>query len=254
MNTDTAKVDLLFNFKEAGLPISVAAPRNGQPSRHSWPGSVPIVRLSVRESPEEHFMIDVGDNKNRVEVLSIDKSFKQLVLLVKEPKREYAVPREDDNGKIKQIKEYTDPTERKYLMGFDEKHLFISGLPKEHINTVADAHQSLKHPVVVEAEKEGREIKRQGEYFFIPLTEKEEDGLLTKVDKDTKIKCTRDKLSRGGHKPHFVRRLIKMRRGRKVYALGIISHQDHDPLVLDNWHMVYINRETESPGITGFVD
>ncbi|GAG01635.1 unnamed protein product, partial [marine sediment metagenome] len=93
-----------------------------------------------------------------------------------------------------------------------------------------------------------------GEYFFIPLTEKEEDALLTKVSKDTKIKCKRDKLSRGGHKPHFARRLIKMRRGRKVYAQGAISHQDHDPLILNNWHMVYRNRETESPGITGFVD
>lgn len=199
-------------------------------------------------------MVDVGDEKNRVEVLNINKNFKQLVLLVKEPKREYTVPRADRAGNIKQIREYTDPTERRYLMGLDEKHLFISGLPKEDINTVAEAYQALKHKAVVEAEGEGKEVKRQGEYFFIPLSEKEEEEFLGKVDRDKKIKCRKDRLSRRGHRPHFIKRLIRMRRGRKVYAQGVVSHEQHNPLILSNWHMVYRNRETESPGISGFVD
>ena len=248
MNTDDIRVNLLAHFKEAELPISTTI------SRSAFLTNVPIVRLSVNESPVEHFMVDVGDEKNRVEVLSIDKSFRQLVLLVKEPKREYTVPRADRDGNIKQIKEYTDPTERRYLMGLDEKHLFISGLPKEDINTVVEAHQALKHKAVVEAEGEGKEVKRQGEYFFIPLSEKEEEEFLAKVDRDKKIKCKKDRLSRRGQRPHFVKRLIRMRRGRKVYAQGIVSHEQHNPLILSNWHMVYRNRETESPGISGFVD
>ena len=248
MNSDNIRVNLLAHFKEAELPVSTEI------SRNTWRTNVPIVRLSVNESPVEHFMVDVGDEKNRVEVLNIDKNFKQLILLVKEPKREYKVAKEDRNGNIKQISEHSDPTERRYLMGLDEKHLFISGLPKENINTVAEAHQALKHKAVVEAEKEGKEVKRQGEYFFIPLTEKEEKEFLAKVDRDKKINCKKDKLSRPGQRSHFVKRLIRMRRKRKVYAQGIVSHEQHNPLILSNWHMVYRNRETESPGISGFID
>lgn len=248
MNADDTRVNLLAHFKEAGLPVSTAI------SRNTWRTHVPIVRLSVNENPAEHFMVDVGDEKNRVEVLNIDKSFRQLVLLVKEPKREYKVPKADRDGNIKQISEHTDPNERRYLMGFDERHLFISGLPKEDINTVAEAHQALKHKAVVEAEGVGKEIKRQGEYFFIPLSEREEKEFLAKVNRDRKIKCKKDKLSRRGQRPHFIKRLIRMRRGRKVYAQGIVSHEQHCPLILSNWHMVYRNRETESPGISGFVD
>ena len=87
MNTDDIRVNLLARFKEAELPISTTI------SRSTFLTNVPIVRLSVNESPVEHFRVDVGDEKNRVEVLNIDKSFRQLVLLVKEPKREYTVPR-----------------------------------------------------------------------------------------------------------------------------------------------------------------
>ena len=248
MNTEDTKFSLLAHFKETGLPLSTTT------SRNTWGSNVPIVRLSINERPTEHFMVDVGDEKNRVEVLSIDKNFRQLILLVKEPKREYTIPRADNEGKIIQIKEHTDPTERRYLMGLDEKHLFISGLPKEDVNTVAEAHQALKHRAVIEAEKQGREIKRQGEYFFVLLTAREQEELMVKMEKDKRILCKRDKLSRNRQRPHFVRRLIRMRRKRKIYAQGTVTHEQHEPLILPTWHRVYRNRETESPGISGFVD
>ncbi len=248
MNTDDIRANLLAHFKEAGLPASTTI------SRSTFLTNVPIVRLSVNERPAEHFMVDVGDEKNRVEVLSIDKSFRQLVLLVKEPRREYKVPKADRDGNIKQITEHTDPNERRYLMGLDERHLFISGLPKEDINTVAEAHQALKHKAVVEAEKIGKDIKRQGEYFFVPLTKAEEKELIDKVVADKRILCKRDKLQRGGQRSHFIRKIIRMRRKRKVYAQGHVTHEQHQPLILPTWHRVYRNRETESPGISGFVD
>ena len=249
MNIRNKEVNLLAHFNEARLPISTII------SRSTWRSNVPIVRLSVDERPIEHFMVDVGDEKNRVEVLNIDKSFRQLVLLVKEPKREYTVPRADRDGNIKQIKEYTDPTERRYLMGLDERHLFISGLPKEDINTVAEAHQALKHKAVIEAEKEGKDVKRQGEYFFIPLTKEEEKEFMVKVKQEKRLRKTlRGRLQRLGHRAHFIRRMIVMRRGTKRYAQGHVTHEQHEPMYLPSWHRVYKNRETSSPGINGFVD
>jgi len=81
MNTEDIRANLMAHFKEAGLPVSTTI------SKSTFLTNVPIVRLSVNERPAEHFMVDVGDEKNRVEVLNIDKDFKQLILLVKEPKR-----------------------------------------------------------------------------------------------------------------------------------------------------------------------
>jgi len=192
-----------------------------------------------------------------VEVLGIDGSFKQLVLLVKEPEREYFVKKEMD-GELKETKEHTDPTERRYLMGMDEKHLFISGLPKGDVSTVEEAHQVLKHAEVVKAEREGREVKRQGEYFFVPLTEKEEEDFMVKVDEWKKRKgkniLRNASLRRNGHRPHCVKRFITMRRGTKRYAQGNVTHEQHVPLYLPSWHRIYRNRETESPGISGFID
>jgi len=249
----------MANFKEAGLLLSTTT------SRNTFRTNVPIVRLSITERPVEHFSVDVGDEKNIVKVLSIDEDFKQLVLLVKEPRREYKIPLAHKSNltsdyklvpkeEIHYVTKYTDPMERTYLMGMDESSLFISGLPKEKVNTVADAHQVLKHKGVVAAEKEGREVKRQGEYFFVPLTKVEEKDLLDKVVADKRILTVRGRLQRGGHRPHFVRRLMRMRRKRKVYAQGHVTHEQHIPLHLPTWHRVYRNRETESPGIFGFVD
>ena len=255
MTPEGIRANILGNFKEAGLPVSTTISRNA----NSMLGSpVPIVRLSINQNPMEHFMVDVGDEKNKVEILGIDNNFKQLVLLVKEPKREYKIPKENREGKIEYEIKHTDSTERRYLMGLDERHLFISGLPKEEINTVEEAHKSLKHKEVISAEREGKEIKRQGEYFFVPLTEKEEDELLDKIDEKKeqtgKGFKKNGKLRRNGHRIHFVKRLVFMRRGRKIFAHGAVTHEQHAPLILDNWHRVYKNRETESLGISGFID
>lgn len=256
------RMTLQAHFKEAGLPAMTT-----RSDRHNMDGTPAIVRLSVSERPTEHFLVDIGDDKNEVEVLDIDKKFRQVILRVKEPRREYKVPvpasimvyKKSKKNLAQQIKEvkfetkYTDPTEQKYLMGMDEKHLFISGLPKEKVNTVADAHQVLKHREVVIAEKEGRKVKRQGEYFFVPMPKEEEKELIKKADVAGKT-FVRGRLVRGGHRPHFARRLIIMRRGTKKYAQGHITHEQHEPMYLPSWHRVYRNRETSSPGIRGFVD
>jgi hypothetical protein len=245
------RMTLQVHFKEAGLPSFTT-----RSDRHNMDGSPAIVRLSVSERPMEYFLVDIGDDKNEVEVTNIDKEFKQVILRVKEPRRAYKAPIQPREGEkeIKYETKYTDPTEQRYLMGMDEKHLFISGLPKEKVNTVAQAHQVLKHKAVVAAEKEGRDVKRQGEYFFVPLTKAEEKELMDKKVADKSILNVRGRLQRGGHRPHFVRRMIRMRRKRKIYAQGHVAHEQHTPLHLPTWHRVYKNRETSSPGIQGFVD
>ena len=63
----------------------------------------------------------------------------------------------------------TDDSSRKYLMGMDEKHLFICQIPETErvVNKVVGAHRGLK-PKEIRGAKE----KRQGEFFFVEVKDK----------------------------------------------------------------------------------
>lgn len=70
----------------------------------------------------------------------------------------------------------TDAKRNCYLCSLDEDSYFVSQLPKL-VKTVEQAFQILKPKAVVQAEKEGLEVKRQGEWFFIPTGIKGYSGL-----------------------------------------------------------------------------
>jgi len=118
---------------------------------------------------------------------------------------------------------------------------------------------------------------RQGEWFFIPQTN---------VTFDSKLILQNEPLSRGaGSKPHIVEELVRtggetvyvsrrhpagltveaykkwvhqnptlasqlrftvMRRNADVYVRGKVRHSDHKTIVLNGWHMVVMNTESEA--------
>jgi hypothetical protein len=69
-------------------------------------------------------------------------------------------------------------TELFFLIGFDEKHTFISMLPTA-ATSIAHADEVLKPVVVKRAEKSGLEVLRQGEWYLIKASVKEQ----SKIDK-----------------------------------------------------------------------
>ena len=122
-------------------------------------------------------------------------------------------------------------------------------------------------------EVEGREVIRQGEWFFVPAPE---------VHEDARVIYRNEPLSRGGgSKPHICEELMRssgtavmvssayptgltepeykrlidtdpkarrmswrrMVRDAEVYARGDVRHRDHKTIHLDGWHRVYMNRE-----------
>lgn len=119
---------------------------------------------------------------------------------------------------------------------------------------------------------------RQGEWFFIPAP-----GVIV----DERLAHRNEPISRGnGSKPHMCQLLYRqggevvmvcrrhptgvaleqyqqiiqaepsaarwswrsMRRNATVYVRGRISHPDHKTLILDGWHRVLMNTESEAPG------
>lgn len=110
-------------------------------------------------------------------------------------------------------------TLNKFLCGHDERHWFVTGLPKE-VRTVQDALEALK-PQAVQAAQLARHLRRkervrrrnaaflrQGEWFFLPRPQLEVDAQLI---------LRHEPIQRSGSKPHRVEELYRLG-GETVYV------------------------------------
>ena len=134
---------------------------------------------------------------------------------------------------------------RKYLAGFDEQHLFIAELPNDKgvINNVKDAHEILKPRLITKKEKKISCIKRQGEWFFIPINEKEQDLIndnLNFIEKKKKIG------NRLGGNPHIADEIVRIE--DIEFVRGKIYHIEHHTTKLHGWFRVERNEEARLTG------
>lgn len=158
----------------------------------------------------------------------------------------------------------------------------IPGKPK----TIAEAYSMLKPDVVKRAEANGLEVKRQGEWFFIPspaplipkLSEAEQmlavidneygipEWLRKLIGKD-KLKhmekqrdAIRDRLPKtvtlraGNNRPNTAE--LGLTVGDKTYIKGHVKHsgREHADLRLTEWHVAVPNTAVNSFTITGDID
>ena len=171
--------DLELWFNKARLIVQV---ENKPLNINNLKFSKDIFQMSIeikgRGRIKEYFKIFKGHQNNRVEVIDANSNLRQIILLVKEPEREYKVSNWNykKNKYIEEIVKTQDFL-RKYLCGFDEKHLFITQLPKDQglVNKVKDAHRILKPNIVTVNQNKTNRIKRQGEWFFIPINSDQQD-------------------------------------------------------------------------------
>lgn len=214
--------NLTRRFAEAGLQL-VLSDRpivGGLGGR----GATSIVQIDIQRKVNgsrrhEWFRIFPGAEDNRIEVVGIDKSICQVVLMVHEVAREFVedvpwgrlrdydtstpgwletlaknlgvrtmdlIPNVGRGGVLFSVKvrRRTPSQKRHFLCGVDERQLFIAQLPKA-VSTVRDAHACLKTTSVALAEGQGIHTVRQGEWFFLESTASElaqiEDGLAKKL-------------------------------------------------------------------------
>lgn len=177
----------------------------------------------------------------------------------------------------------------RFLCGHDERHWFVAAVPGG-ASSVAQAKEALK-PALVRARQRQLEVptrlrnlrkneafRRQGEWFFMPVTARTRDPI------NEKFVLRDEPLRRGAGKPHIVqqlyrvagelvyvcskqpngltdaqyRRLLRnqpsaaswgwqaLRRNPRVYARGTVRHSDHATITLPDWHRVVLNTETET--------
>jgi len=110
---------------------------------------------------------------------------------------------------------------------------------------VGQAFDMLKPLVVQEAELNGIEVKRQGEWFFIPVAEPH--SLRT-------FRRWYELRANDSARPHKVTRADVSKITGEVFAKGTVRHEEHSMLRLgDTWHEVAQNTAVESysPGFRG---
>jgi hypothetical protein len=156
------------------------------------------------------------------------------------------------------------PVEVSYLLcSLDEGSYFVAKLPVKP-TSVQHAFDCLKPEAVNAALNEGKEVKRQGEWFFIPYkTDREladELGVTIKALKERSVSEALPVVADNSNQ--HVAKLLKLE-GR-TFAKGTVRHKfpfggrtgQHRTVNLEEtWHEVHRNTELASwSGLTGRVD
>lgn len=279
--------NLVQQFAKAGLKLVQAKQPFGG-SENVFGMDIPMKVGGNRRG--EWFRIWPGHDSNLIQVCDTDKSICQLVLLVREEEREFerditpfgkerkkmetASGRKEVvatflgrnphvkpkdvfcRGKEMYLRDKTPAETRKYLMGLDERQLFIADVGKR-VMTVAQAHESLKSTTVTLAEgrMKGKTV-RQGEWFFLHPTKEE----LTLINEEVKKHLVFKKQGIGVHagrrqgNPHTADELVvvapkvlehgfSVRPRKEVYVRGKVRHRDHKTVEFKTWRKVLGNTE-----------
>jgi len=237
----------------------------------------------MRQQLMEDFSLDVQrDARGEYFLISrARKSTTELVVLDVQPKARHLL-----------LLSRTDGDKHRFLLGHDERHWFVAGVPEAAaVSRVRDAIQALKPEGVLQSERNirskdrdrrsNRARIRQGEWFFVPVRDLRVPALLILHDEPLVR-------SRGG-KPHACEQLFRfggetvyvspgassglteaeyknlseaerkrwnwqvMRRNPKVYVSGRVRHADHQTVTLGGWHQVLSNTEDQSYAMRNIV-
>ncbi len=261
---------VVSRFSEAGLPLRLL----GGPIRNA---DRRIFQMDILRNGEvEYFRLWPGSPDLKLDALGIDRSLRQLVLAVREPELKFErrlskrmLDREQAAQAGRLIRENTTSwfveartpgEDRRYLVGFDETHLFMARVSRGE--SVAEAHEALKPAEVAAAERaRPGSVLRQGEWFFLVPSPQELAELVRLHPADPALE--REAPLWPGARPHVAQERAALRvilrvadRDRIVtglFARGVVSHVDHAPLRLDGWRRVVRNAEIQEDPRTGSV-
>lgn len=267
---------LMSGFKKAGLKLEIVdkpfARRRGVDDIFG----MDIDRRFKGTRRTEVFQIFPGHESNRVLVQGIDKNLGQLVLMVHEKRRPFEVeiskkrvlerPENtvQETSKNWVVRQFTPENKRHFLMGLDERQLFIAQLPRS-VSTVREAHACLKAPTVwtAEGKHQGRTF-RQGEWFFLNTTSQEKAEIEKAIKKGLVLRkeSIGKHAGRDGGNAHIAEELVilpgpklkhgfRVRQRDEVYVRGAIRHVDHKTLKIRQWRRVIANTESNSGRMEG---
>jgi hypothetical protein len=128
-------------------------------------------------------------------------------------------------------------TATSFLIGFDEKHMFISML-KNRVRTVEEAHRALLPKQL----RRRTDYVRQGEFFFVPATKKEIESIAD-IMLDRRLEH-----NDGEETDHWAQIVTESDDGLGVLVSGAITNDRHATLFFDRWMRVIPNEEQPGNG------
>jgi len=162
---------------------------------------------------------------------------------------------------------------KRFLLDVDRVELkhgiinpFLVELQSATVSTVAEAYESLKPVDVKVAEQQGKTVKRQGEWFFIPVSEFEAKRCQKLADKRiAEVKASgenrfgieranRGVLRAGRNRPNNVDTMIEI--DGDFFVKGTVSHsgREHKDMTLKGFHRAVPNTSQTSWTIEGDID
>jgi hypothetical protein len=254
-------------LEAVGIPARVAS---RAPQMGAGRGAAFIDIAGRGQAGKEAIRIYPGE-EGKVTFVAGSKRHRQAVITLKEPPRLVvrvfkaanmteahkvadADPKASDPAVWKSLKGYCYRREvlgskRFLLVGFDEKHLFISQMrKKDKPRTVVEAHQML-----MPAEVRGVPgVKRQGEFFLRPVSQKQMERVMMGVNRGTYDAISNGWLGGTDHRGVIV---VTHNTKDEEYTTGCVVQARHKALVCKTWYQVYRNREDQetSAGV-GWVD
>jgi hypothetical protein len=259
---------LVSRFAAAGLALRFGRPRfvlDGRASFH-----LTIERL--RRAPPA-FLMWTGASSNRIVVLDAERRLSQVLLLVQEPSRwvtvripkasdppargpDVRVIARDRSGWT--IAQRPPGGKRRFLVGRDERDLFIAQIPSA-CSTVRAAHAALRPIEATLAAHRVRTV-RQGEWFFLDPTPREALELAAALSRGavfvraaTDIGAAVVGRARIAGNPHTADELVVVPGAggtRSVFVRGRVRHRDHATVRFHSWRRVLRNNEP-SAAVTG---
>jgi len=244
----------------------------------------------------EWFEMYPGNDSNIIQIMNTHYDSRQLVMMVKEAEVDFEVEvkkstwprivkrnrqefinshtrfRETDTHFI--ITERTTANVRHFLLGLDERQLFVAQLNRA-ATTVMDAKNALgKSLELFEGKRNLSAASRQGEWFFMKATNEQTrliEELLSKgltwITKKVSIGTIHGGRTRGN--PHVADEIVVIPgtmnlteksmkkakltypiREREVFVRGGIRHVDHKTTKFKRWYQVILNDEGATSGGT----
>jgi len=247
MNTQTDLEQVRAKFRDAGVQLRMP----GGPFVVGVRDRA-VLQMDIRKTrqggvPREEVWLWPGEAE--VKVLGVERRLRQLVLRVRESERTFAVRSWDADSRTWLTRRERVPgEERRFLVGMDERHLFFARVPKR-THHVREAHELLMPTRVHAAWRRGLDVKRQGEFFFIPVSDRERALIKSHLvragaaHKGRLVPVRKGQVLQTDRKGHFARQHLLI--GIEQFACGDVVHQDHRTLVLSDWHRVEMNAESQ---------
>lgn len=255
----------IAKMESVGIPVSL--------DRHtaSW------FQLSLSDDRKELYIAIEKENEDDVQVISVSKKFRQVLLAVKEPARNlysntlpvklHSTLKGKSQAQLKKLYlQHKGPAgtylkffighsgrvigaqvaggTQKFLIGYDEKHLFVSLLTDATVKTVAEAHRSL-----IPKQVRGKKYLRQGEFFFLPVSKKQIEAVFDQDKGEPAVKTGLMKDNEESDHIVDISYISYLVEGTTEFAMGRVMNARHKTIDLNGWHQVFVANEASADGI-----